>query len=665
MPAAAAASKFANPLFILYGSATGNAEHIAKDLAASFEKAANNNNASSTHSRQQQHFDGVVCCELDQFKKQCLPVWEKEPTSNGSTNNNNSKYGVLIVTSTTGNGDAPENAGRFVRYCKRKGTAETQPLRHCAYAVLGLGDTNYDQFCGCGKLLDRKLKELGGTRVRPIACADEATGLEDVVEPWTETILTDVARACQGDSSSSESVVENGDGTTDSAEDNVVKKEEPAAAAIAVEEEKKTEAVEETPAAANGTSNKETATTTSTGVRVVKTLLSQMHENAASESLIYNVDPQTLPTLLSSRSSCELVDPNAPPDANAIVNDTASSISSGFHYTAHRPYESHILSARYLTQTMLPTTIEAVDVSTPEGLQQITQAVDAAFPLLDTTTNSSNEQQLLRNGKRVVELTLQLPDDQTLEYAPGDALGLVVENTPEAVGFVLELLRQHHGVSAQQLIQLDGSTDTLTVEEALRRELDLCSPVKSKRLLYALSQVATQPDEIGCLQLLASKSAVGEQLFSKAVDAQRWNVVDLLRLFPSTRPTLTALLGMVPAIPPRYYSVSSSPLNKMKTKMKNKTSDHSLTVAFSVVDYVTPSLTVGTEEELGQRRIRGIATRYLEAIAAPLLASAASTSAVVLPAIRIFPKPTVEFRMPGDLTQPLILIGPGTHRRSL
>lgn len=58
------------------------------------------------------------------------------------------------------------------------------------YAVLGLGDTNYDQFCHMGKMIDKRLKELGGNRFHPLCCADEATGLEDTVEGWKAEIMT-------------------------------------------------------------------------------------------------------------------------------------------------------------------------------------------------------------------------------------------------------------------------------------------------------------------------------------------------------------------------------------------------------------------------------------------------------------------------------------------
>lgn len=617
-------SKAKQPLFILYGSATGNAEHIAKDLAAAYEAA------SSSSSAETRVFDGVVCCELDQFKKQCLGVWETPPPPGLR------KYGVLVVTSTTGNGDAPENAGRFVRHVKR---CRDRPFAHLAYAVLGLGDTNYDQFCATGKLLDRKLEELGGTRVRAIACADEATGLEDVVEPWTASILDTLTAACRGD-----------DSTTAGAPTNAATSETDAVSLVqnggVV---KPPEQDENPPPEVLPISPPEMG---SLGVQMVKALL---HDDASLE-----VDPQCLPALLSSRSSCELIgDDEAETQRlrGLSVGDTVSSVSAGYHYTARNPYDSDVLGARYLTQTPLAAARRVAILHNDAVAREAPSIYDAEFPLL------SNPDAAERNGKRVIELTLSLPDDLTLEYAPGDSLGLLVDNTPDAVAFVLDLVAQHHGTTASQLVSIDQGPP-VTVRAAVEREIDLCSTVRNKRVLLALSHVATDPVEARCLRLVSSKSELGETLFASIVEGQRLNVVDLLRAFPSTQGiALADLLNIVPGIPPRYYSVSSSPLHH-----KNQ-----LTVAFSVVDYLTPSLQVAGREA-GQRRIRGVATRYMEALASGMLAGD-SASRSGSRTLRIFPKPTADFRMPSMLTTPLILIGPGTgvapfmgflqHRRAL
>lgn len=52
---------------------------------------------------------------------------------------------VIVVCSTTGNGDPPDNAGKFWRFVKRR-TQPTDLLAKLRFTVLGLGDTNYDRF---------------------------------------------------------------------------------------------------------------------------------------------------------------------------------------------------------------------------------------------------------------------------------------------------------------------------------------------------------------------------------------------------------------------------------------------------------------------------------------------------------------------------------------
>lgn len=595
-------------LFILYGSATGNAEHIAKDLTA-----------------KPTPFDKVLCFELDQFKRKCQPIWEKETST---------KHGVLIVTSTTGNGDAPENASRFVRYIKRSQTVDEKPFRHVAYAVLGLGDTNYDQFCQCAKVIDKKMLELGGTRIRPLKCADEATGLEDTVEPWIETIIDQIAAACRGSLDKTEIASE--------AKDEVEEKEDPL-----------------TSVAGNGA-----PPTASDGVATIRALMALDDKSKP----IWIPDPKYLPSLTASRS-CELFVPREEPTDFSCSESFTTTSSSGLHYTVKHPFESMPLRSRYLTKTPTKAAEEAMSFLqftgtgrySDESLQKASKVFESHFSVSPEDEACTKEQRD-RNGKRVIELSLALPDDYTLEYAPGDSLGLLVENTPDSVQFVLGMLQKNHGILADQQVSIDEGR-AVTVEEAVRRQFDLSSPIKNKRILFGLSQFATDEEEKVALQFLSSKTREGDKMFQSFVDEQRLNVVDLLREFPSTQGiSMQGLFGMLTGIPPRYYSVSSSPLENVT----------SLTIAFSVVDYVTPSLKVFGRER-GMRRIGGVATRYLETISSPLLCSSDGYTTGIK--LKIFPKPTAEFRMPNALSIPLILIGPGTgiapfmgflaHRREL
>src|SRR5690606_30096124 len=61
---------------------------------------------------------------------------------------------ILIVTSTYGDGEAPDNASEWLSYVK---FSEQLDLSHLEYAVLGLGDNYYPHFCQCAKDFDKYL----------------------------------------------------------------------------------------------------------------------------------------------------------------------------------------------------------------------------------------------------------------------------------------------------------------------------------------------------------------------------------------------------------------------------------------------------------------------------------------------------------------------------
>lgn len=95
----------------------------------------------------------------------------------------------MTVCSTTGNGDSPDNAEKFWRTIKKRALAK-DTFEGLPFSVLALGDTNYDKFCYMGKSIDKRLKELGGVPFLELQCADEATGLEEVVEVWNEEVIS-------------------------------------------------------------------------------------------------------------------------------------------------------------------------------------------------------------------------------------------------------------------------------------------------------------------------------------------------------------------------------------------------------------------------------------------------------------------------------------------
>ncbi|SQK77461.1 flavodoxin domain-containing protein [Tatumella ptyseos] len=76
---------------------------------------------------------------------------------------------VLLVASTFGDGDPPDNGSAFWQVLASESAPRLESLH---FSVLALGDSSYDQFCGFGRSLDERLSALGATRLLPHAECD-------------------------------------------------------------------------------------------------------------------------------------------------------------------------------------------------------------------------------------------------------------------------------------------------------------------------------------------------------------------------------------------------------------------------------------------------------------------------------------------------------------
>lgn len=192
---------------ILYATETGKSETYAKVLCDIFLHAFN---------------ASVECMEDYDFVN-----LEFEPL-------------LLVISSTFGNGEPPENGEVFARNLQvmkssspfgpegttprttsmsfvRKNSVNASendvgsppppheasdlgPLSNVRFAVFGLGSSAYPNFCAYGKYVDKILADLGGERIHKLATGDELRGQEQSFRMWARSVFEQACDVfCVGD----------------------------------------------------------------------------------------------------------------------------------------------------------------------------------------------------------------------------------------------------------------------------------------------------------------------------------------------------------------------------------------------------------------------------------------------------------------------------------
>ncbi|MDF2000448.1 assimilatory sulfite reductase (NADPH) flavoprotein subunit [Peribacillus frigoritolerans] len=141
---------------ILYGSQTGNAQGLAENAASKLEG---------------NDFQ-VTISSMSDFKVNNLKKIEN----------------LLIAVSTHGEGDPPDNTLSFHEYLHGRRAPSLEGLR---YSVLALGDSSYEFFCETGKQFDKRLEELGGTRLFPRLDCD--LDYDEPASEWLEGVISSLS----------------------------------------------------------------------------------------------------------------------------------------------------------------------------------------------------------------------------------------------------------------------------------------------------------------------------------------------------------------------------------------------------------------------------------------------------------------------------------------
>lgn len=473
-------------------------------------------------------------------------------------------------------------------------------LNHLDYALLGLGDTNYTNFCGFPRAVNRQLERLGARKIYRPAWADDAVGLEETVDPWIDGLWPAlIARDLYDDEQDRHPATE--------------------------------------PTAPDDTS--------AVSEQVPLPMTNQVVEKGTSAEM------PTIPTLQ--------VEETKPNDQGSLTQSPPE--------LSGQPLKIPALPQAFLELTFDPDLCIDTNVI---PLQNGSPLPSASGPLVTAGIRCAKVLTSSQATKTALEITVDLTNS-LLEYQPGDSIGVVCPNTSSDIEALLERLELLDRADVPFRLSVRPELAALKMgsklkylipphlpqQATLRHVLTHCCEIRSvprKAMMRLLAHHATDEDQQR--RLLELCSLQGAEDYGQWVRRPNIDVLDLMDAFPSCRPPIERLLEHWPRLQPRPYSISSSPLRDPT----------SAAFVFNVVEFPLAD---------GRCRSRkGVATGWLQDIVQPLTTphEPLSSGADVVqslghlrlddptPPLRLYLRTNTNFRMPADVTTPLILIGPGT-----
>lgn len=587
---------------ILYGSQTGQAQAIAEEIHEN----------SSQHGLQSKLF-----CLSQTEKKFAL---DKEPL-------------VVFVVSTTGEGDPPDTMLKFMRRLKKK-TLPSDHLKSCEYALLALGDTNYTNFCNNGKTLDRRLLALGAKPFYKTGYADDAVGLELVVDPWIEGLWTAVKK-CVGLDNSEENECNGTSGNLNEVEIN-----------------------SQSNSNSNSNSVDEKPSTTHSLDEQSQTNSEENNKNKMCNSDDNDSKNNIVSTGVSkSTKDGNIGDKSSNSNTETLLTDVSTDSSNPEQPTLRRSSEP--LSSSPLSTPLLPA-------------QYLTVEYDASLSLLHDSTVCYHDNKFSKatvmsartlTSKDAVKTTLEVELEITdcgLDYEPGDSFDIMCPNSDDEVTELIKILDFEDKADVPFITKVIENTtkkiavkpryipEPCTIRNAFLNCLEIRS-VPKKAMLRMLVEYTNDPHEKRRLQELCSKQ--GAKDYQTFIRQPSISLLELLKAFPSCLPPFERLLEHLPQLNPRPYSVATSPMchpNKLR-------------FVFNIVEFPP-------HEDLRSDR-KGVCTGWLSKVTEITRTEGSIEDGMTKLQLNEQPRQTCvlvasrkhnQFRLPKDHKTPIVMIGPGT-----
>ena len=225
--------------------------------------------------------------------------------------------------------------------------------------------------------------------------------------------------------------------------------------------------------------------------------------------------------------------------------------------------------------------------------------------------------------------------DSRIRYDAGDHVAVYPTNNVDLVNRLGELLDVDLDTVFTMITLDEDSTKKhpfpcpTTYRTALSHYVDITALPRT-HIMKELAEYTDDPEEKRKLQLMATTTPEGKELYLNWVQLDCRHITHILEDMPHCKPKIDHLMELLPRLQPRFYSISSSP----------RAHAESIHITGVVVEYETNT----------KRINKGVATTWLK----PMIPSEDKTYK-----IPIYVRQS-QFRLPNRPQTPVIMIGPGT-----